>query len=134
MTVAQESGIMEFKSDTSLKRVGVLKQEQAVSQSCASQASAWGNEDSTANKRSLSNGKTLTPILLFYEIRTRFWDISIPMSATAALCISTKRSTETMMSQHKLINVLKHSFHVHHRFITRTPRYGKYISLAFLAR
>lgn len=74
MTVAQESGIMEFKSDTSLKRVGVLKQEQAVSQSCASQASAWGNEDSTANtnKRSLSNGKTLTPILLFYEIRTRF--------------------------------------------------------------
>lgn len=70
MTVALALGIMEFNSDTSLKRVGVFKQEQDLSQSCASKASAWGNEESVAdtNKRSLSNGKTLTPILLFYEI------------------------------------------------------------------
>ena len=84
MTVALASGIMEFNSDTSLKRVGVLKQEQVLSQSCASQASAWGNEESAvdSNKRSLSNGKTLTPILSFYEIRTYFWDKSIRMSVT----------------------------------------------------
>jgi hypothetical protein len=77
MTAVLASGIMEFNSDSSLQhRVGVLKQEQVATQSCASQASAWGKQDTLANsnKRRLSNGKPYTRVLCFYEFSNEFVD------------------------------------------------------------
>lgn len=76
MLAVLASGVMEPELNSESSHVGILKQEHGTAtQSCSTQASAWGMDDPVSNtyKRPLSNGKTETQVLRFSETLPRMF-------------------------------------------------------------